>query len=251
MDTRCSVEKTGQVWNLKADYDGLNSDVQYALEQLETDYIDIIVLCRVSQEIPIEESVHALQRIITEGKARSFGLSEASSSTLRRAQAVAPIAYLEQEWSLWSRDVEEDIIPVVKEFGIKFIAYSPLGRGFLTSTIENRTDLDPNDYRLHGQPKFSQENFAKNLALVHEVKTIADRLGCTTGQIALAWLYAQGSFVIPIPGTSTISHLDENIAAMNIILSTEDLAKIDEIFHPSKVVGDRYAHATLTFQGNK
>jgi len=253
MNTRAPVEKTGQVFNLEADYNGLSSDVDFALQQLNTPYIDIIVLCRVSSTVPIEESVKALHEIVKSGRAKYIGISEASAENIRRAHAVAPIYCIEQEWSLWSRDIEDEIVPTCRELGIKIVAYSPLGRGFLTGSIRSRNDssLDPNDYRLNAQPKFSEENFDQNLALVDKLKEISERKGKTVGQIALAWIHSQGDDVIPIPGTSTISHLNDNIESLNIELSSDDINQINQIFDPNNVKGDRYAHMQLTFHAQK
>ena len=202
--------------------------------------------------MPIEESALALQHAVEIGKARAIGLSEASADTIRRAHAVAPVKYVEQEWSLWSRDIEEEIVPTAKELGIKIVAYSPLGRGFLTGAFKSRSDLNPDDYRSFGQPKFAEENFQSNLELVNAIQAIADRKGITKGQLALAWLHSHGSFVIPIPGTSTISHLDQNIDATNIVLSEEELQEIENVFDVSKVQGGRYdTRFVLTFESNK
>lgn len=237
---------------MRGDAEGLRKDVDYALEQLGTDYLDIIVLCRVPPNNPIEESVEAMKQLVLEGKAKYIGLSEASASTIRRAHAVHPIACIEQEWSLWARDIEEEIVPTCKELGIKIVAYSPLGRGFLTGSIKGRDDptLDPHDYRLH-TPKFGEGNFEKNLELVERVKALADRKGITVGQLALAWLHAQGSFVVPIPGTTSLHHFDQNYAARAIPISEEEKAEIEEIFHPGASVGDRYQGNHMTFHHNK
>ena len=251
MDTRCPVEKTGTSFVLKADAAALRVDMDYALKQLGTDYIDVIVLCRVSTDIPIEDSIEAMKTLVKEGKARHIGVSEASASMIRRAHAVHPLFCIEQEWSLWTRDAEVEIVPTCRELGIKIVAYSPLGRGFLTASIRSRSDMDPADYRLHGQPRFSESNFGANLLLVDRLKTLADRKGITVGQLALAWVHAQGDDVIPIPGTSSVVHLDENLAAAHVKLTEEDLKEIDELFPVDKVVGDRYAHMALTFHGNK
>jgi len=185
---RAPVEKTGSVWNIRGDRDGLIEDVDFALKELGTDYIDIVVLCRVSPTVPIEDSVRALQEIVASGKAKYIGLSEASAETLTRAIAVAPISYIEQEWSLWTRDIEQEILPVARANGIKIVAYSPLGRGFLTGSFKSAAELDPSDYRAYGQPRFSAENFDKNALLVQAVQSFAAARGATPGQIALAWL---------------------------------------------------------------
>lgn len=248
---RCPVEKTGTSWVLRADRESLRADVDYALSQLGTDYIDIIVLCRVPDNPPIEESIAAMAEIVREGKAKYIGVSEASASTLRRAHAVHPIHCIEQEWSLWARDIEEEIVPTCRELGIKIVAYSPLGRGFLTGGIRSRSDgtLEAGDYRLHS-PKFSEGNFHDNLKLVDGVKAVADRKGITVGQLALAWLHAQGPDVIPIPGTSSIHHFDQNYAALTIHLTPEEINEINSIFQPDVVKGERYPGNHMTFHKN-
>lgn len=252
MDTRCPVEKTGTSWVMRGDAESLRKDVDYALEQLGTDYIDIIVLCRVPTTNPIEESVEAMKQLVLEGKARHIALSEASAATIRRAAAVHPIYCIEQEWSLWSRDIEDEILPTCKELGIKIVAYSPLGRGFLTGSIRSREDpaMDPNDYRIKAHPKFQEGNFQNNLELVDRVKALADRKGITVGQLALAWLHSQGSFVIPIPGTTNPHHFDTNFAARLISISEEEKAEINDIFHPTASAGARYHGNHGTFHQN-
>ncbi len=238
---------------MRGDGESLKRDVDYALEQLGTDYIDIIVLCRVPPNNPIEESVAAMKEIVESGKARYIGLSEANGSTIRKAHAVAPISYIEQEWSLWSRDIERDIVPTCKELDIKIVAYSPLGRGFLTGTLRSRDDpnLKPGDYRLIASPKFAEGNFQSNLELVDRVKSLADRKGITVGQLALAWLHAQGDFVIPIPGTSTIAHLDQNLSSLDITITEHEKIEIDEIFKEDNIQGQRYPGNHMTFHHNK
>ena len=229
-----------------------SADIDYALKELGVDYIDIVVLCRVSPTVPIEESVRALKAAVDQGKAHHIGLSEASAATIRKAQAVAPIYCIEQEWSLWSRDIEEEIVPTCRELGIKIVAYSPLGRGFLTGTLRSRSDpqFDQYDWRLFGQPKFAEGNMENNLELVDAVGAVAARKGCSVGQLALAWLHAQGSDVIPIPGTTSVAHLDDNLAARAISLTPAELQEINGIFVPNRVAGDRYAHMAMTFHGN-
>lgn len=251
MDTRCPVEKTGSSWVLRADAAALRADVDFALEQLGTDYIDIIVLCRIPTDRPLEESIETMKALVKEGKARHIGVSEANASNIRRAHAVHPLFCIEQEWSLWTRDIEAEIVPTCRELGIKIVAYSPLGRGFLTGSFRSRSDMDPSDYRLKGQPRFAENNFDSNMALVDKVKVVADRKGITVGQLALAWVHAQGDDVIPIPGTSSISHLDQNLAAAHVKLTEEELKEITELFPVDKVIGDRYPHMALTFHGNK
>jgi aryl-alcohol dehydrogenase-like predicted oxidoreductase len=245
--SRCPVEKSGTSWVLRGDAESLRRDVDFALEQLGTDYIDIIVLCRVPKDVPIEESVAGMGQLVAEGKARAIGLSEAAPSIIRRAAAVHPIYCIEQEWSLWSRDIEDSIVPTCRELGIKIVAYSPLGRGFLTGAIRDRTELK--DYRATN-PKFAEGNFENNLSLVDAIQALADRKGITVGQLALAWLHAQGPDVIPIPGTSSIHHFDQNYAALQVTLTEEDLLEIDGIFHRDAAKGERYAGNHLTFHEN-
>lgn len=250
MDTRAPVEKTGQVWINRADSEGLKADVEFALKTLDTDYIDIIVLCRVSPTVPIEESVLAMKSIVDEGKAKFIGLSEASAETIRRAVKVAPIYCIEQEWSLWTRDIEAEILPACRENNIKIVAYSPLGRGFLTGSFESSSALDPMDFRSFGMPRFSPENIATNYRLVSAVKGFASTRNCTAGQVALAWLHAQGADVIPIPGTTSIKHLDENLGALEVVLTAEELAELDNIISSHEIAGNRYAHMAMTFHSN-
>ncbi|KAG1664256.1 hypothetical protein FOA52_003510 [Chlamydomonas sp. UWO 241] len=195
-----------------------------------------------------------MQALVNEGKVKRLGLSEASAATIRRAAAVAPIWCIEQEWSLWSRDIEADIVPTCKELGIKIVAYSPLGRGFLTGGLRSRDDLsstNAHDYRLMS-PRFEDGALQANLASVDALAALAKSKGCTVGQLALAFLHAQGDFVIPIPGTTSIAHLDENLAARGIALSAGDLAAIDAIYPRSgdTVRGNRYPHMAMTFHGN-
>lgn len=232
---------------MRGDGEYLKKDVDFALEQLGTDYIDIIVLCRVPQNPPIEEIVASMKEIVDSGKARHIGLSEASAATIRRAHAITPIYCIEQEWSLWARDIEEEILPTCRELGIKIVAYSPLGRGFLTGSFTDRTAVK--DYRATN-PKFQEGNFENNLSLVEAVQAIAVRKGITVGQLALAWLHAQGPDVIPIPGTTNPVHFDQNYAALQVTLSVDELAEINAIFAPDAAKGDRYPGNHFTFHKN-
>jgi len=247
MDTRAPVEATGSQWKLDGSAANVRADVEYALEQLGVDYIDIIVLCRVDSAVPIEESVAAMAALVAEGKARHIGLSEAAAPTLRRAVAVAPIFCIEQEYSLWEREIESEVIPTCRELGIKIVAYSPLGRGFLTGMLRSREApaFGAHDFRLMAQPKMSEANFDTNLALVARSEAIAAKNNCTMNQLALAWLHSKGEDIIPIPGTSKPAHLDSNLAARSITLSAEDVAELDDIFKPESVIGTRYAHMDL------
>ena len=252
MDTKADMDKTGTQWIMRGSAEALQADVDYALQELGVDYIDIIVLCRVPTDVTIEVAVENMKAIVASGKARHIGLSEASANTLRRAQKVCPIYCIEQEWSLWTRDIEQEIVPVCREHGIKIVAYSPLGRGFLTGVIRSREELskDPYDYRLMGQPRFAEENFSKNLSLVDGLKSLADKKGCTVGQLSLAWLHSQGEDVIPIPGTSQVNHLLDNLSAQKIEITEEDKKFIDVIFTQDAAVGTRYPHMQMTFHGN-
>jgi aryl-alcohol dehydrogenase-like predicted oxidoreductase len=189
--------------------------------------------------VPIEETVAAMADLVKAGKVRYLGLSEASAKTIRRAHAVHPISALQTEWSLWSRDVEDEILPTVRELGIGFVAYSPLGRGFLTGRFQRFEDLPADDYR-RNSPRFQGENFAKNLRLVDRVKEIAKEKNATPSQLALAWLLAQGDDVVPIPGTKRRKYLEENARAADIRLGAADLRRIDEAAPKGAAAGERY-----------
>jgi aryl-alcohol dehydrogenase-like predicted oxidoreductase len=212
-----------------------------SLKRLGTDYIDLYYQHRVDPSVPIEETVGAMAELKRAGKVRAIGLSEAAPETLRRAAAVHPIAALQSEYSLWSRDVETNgVLPTCRELGIGFVPYSPLGRGFLTGAIKKPTDLDPNDWRLTN-PRFQSEAFEKNLALAEEVKALAARKRCTPAQIALAWVLAQGKDIVPIPGTKRVNYLEDNMGALEVELSPDDLSALDEQFPPGAAAGERYA----------
>lgn len=252
MDTKAIVEKTGSKFTMRGDAKYLREDVEFALQQLGTNYIDILVLCRVPTNVPIEESVQAMADLVREGKARHIALSEASAETLRRAHKIHPIYAIEQEWSMWARDCEAELIPTCRELGIKIVAYSPLGRGFLTGAIRGRDSdvFGQRDFRLMGVPKFSEENLPENLKLVDQVAELAKGKGITVGQLALAWLHTQGSDVVPIPGTTSPVHLDDNLSALDIPLTEEEKKAVEEIFHVNAVKGDRYMHMGMTHKGN-
>ena len=210
-----------------------------SLARLGVDHIDLYYQHRVDRAVPIEETVGAMADLVRQGKVRFLGLSEASAQTIRRAHAVHPITALQTEYSLWSRDVEEEILPTVRELGIGFVAYSPLGRGFLTGQFKRFEDLAPDDYR-RNSPRFQGANFQKNLDLVNKVEEIANEKGCTSSQLALAWVMALGNDIVPIPGTKRRKYLEENAAASQIKLSHEDLARLDEVFPRDAASGDRY-----------
>ena len=220
-----------------------------SLRRLGVDMIDLYYQHRVDPNTPIEETVGAMAELVRAGKVRYLGLSEASPQTIRRAHKVHPIATLQTEYSLWSRDPEDEILPTVRKLGIAFVAYSPLGRGFLTGQIKRFEDLAPDDYR-RTSPRFQGDNFAKNLELVRRVETIAKEKGATPSQLALAWLLAQGEDILPIPGTKRRKYLEENAAAVDIQLTAEDLRRIEEAAPAGAVRGERYsAHVMRLVNG--
>jgi aryl-alcohol dehydrogenase-like predicted oxidoreductase len=217
----------------------VRSCCEASLRRLGVETIDLYYQHRVDPQTPIEETVGAMARLVREGKVRFLGLSEASPATIRRAHAVHPIAALQTEYSLWTRDPEDVVLPTTRELGIAFVAYSPLGRGFLTGQIKRFEDLAPDDYRRFS-PRFQGENFQKNLDLVARVELLAKEKNCTPGQLALAWLLAQGEDVIPIPGTKRRKYLEENVGALNVRLSAEDLCRIEEVAPKGAASGLRY-----------
>ncbi|HEY2162312.1 MAG TPA: aldo/keto reductase [Solirubrobacteraceae bacterium] len=210
-----------------------------SLRRLAVDHIDLYYQHRVDPSVQIEETVGAMAELVEMGKVRYLGLSEAGAETLRRANAVHPITALQTEYSLWSRDVEEEILPTARELGIGLVAYSPLGRGFLTGRYQSAADFEPGDFR-RGSPRFQGENFARNLELLARVKEIAAEHDCTPGQLALAWVMHQGTDVVPIPGTKHRAYLEQNVEAAELELSAEDLAWIDEVAPAGAAAGDRY-----------
>lgn len=215
-----------------------------SLKRLGVDYIDLYYQHRVDPKVPIEETVGAMAKLVEAGKVRHLGLSEASAETIRRAARVHPIAALQSEYSLWTRDVETDVLPTCRELGIAFVAYSPLGRGFLTGAIQKPDQLAENDWRRRN-PRFQGDNFDQNRRLVQAVTEIAAERGHTPAQLALAWLLHQGKDVVPIPGTRSISRLDENAAATKIHLSYSDIERIDAVLHANVVAGTRYPEAQM------
>ncbi len=211
-----------------------------SLRRLGVETIDLYYQHRVDPNTPIEETVGAMAELVRQGKVRHIGLSEAAPETIRRAHKVDPITALQTEYSLWSRDVEQAVLPTVRELGIGFVAYSPLGRGFLTGQIKRIEDLAPDDYR-RNNPRFQGENFQRNLDLVTAVETMAREKSCTPAQLALAWVLARGQDIVPIPGTKRRKYLEENLGALNVTLSQEDLARLDKILPPGAAAGERYA----------
>jgi aryl-alcohol dehydrogenase-like predicted oxidoreductase len=217
-----------------------------SLKRLGVEVIDLYYQHRVDAATSIEDTVGAMAQLVKDGKVRCLGLSEASPTTIRRAHAVHPITALQSEYSLWSRDPEEGVLPTCRELGIGFVPYSPLGRGFLTGQIQRFEDLAPDDFRRFN-PRFQGENFGKNLDLVTQVKAIAAEKGCTPSQLALAWVLAQGNDVVPIPGTTRSKHLEENVGALAIRLTPADLARIDEVAPKGVAAGDRYTPEGMRF----
>ena len=212
-----------------------------SLGRLGVDHIDLYYQHRVDRAVPIEETVGAMADLVQEGKVRFLGLSEASAQTVRRAHAVHPIAALQTEYSLWSRDVEDEILPTVRELGIGFVAYSPLGRGFLTGQIKRPEDIAEGDWRKN-HPRFQGENFQRNLDLVRRVEALARQKRCTPGQLALAWLLAKGNDIVPIPGTKHRKYMEENVGALNVKLSGAELAQIEGV---GTAAGARYAEGGM------
>jgi aryl-alcohol dehydrogenase-like predicted oxidoreductase len=227
--------------NGKPDY--VRKACEASLKRLGVETIDLYYQHRVDTKTPIEETVGAMAELVKEGKVRHLGLSEASPETLRRAASVHPITALQSEYSLWTRDPEDEVIPTCRELGIGFVAYSPLGRGFLTGNLRQR-DLAPDDYR-RSSPRFQGDNFAKNMELVTRVETIAKEKKCQPAQLALAWVLAQGNDIVPIPGTKRRSYLEENVSALTVTLTAHDLARLDDLMPQGVAAGARYSEEML------
>jgi aryl-alcohol dehydrogenase-like predicted oxidoreductase len=219
-----------------------------SLRRLGVEHVDLYYQHRVDPQVPIEDTVGAMSRLVEEGKVRFIGLSEAGAQTIRRAHAVHPVTALQSEYSLWSRDIEGEIIPTIRELGIGLVAYSPLGRGFLTGAFRSPDDLPENDFR-RSSPRFQGENFQKNLDLVRHVEELAAKKGCTASQLALAWVLARGKDVVPIPGTKRRTYLEENVAAVDVELTDDDLARIEEIAPKGVAAGPRYPEAAMHLIG--
>jgi len=238
--------KFGNVRTEQGERLGIRGDREYvlaacdaSLERLGTDHIDVYYQHRVDTQTPIEETVGAMAELVELGKVRYLGLSEAAAETIRRAHAVHPISALQTEYSLWSRDVEDEILPTIRELGIGLVAYSPLGRGFLSGRIRSVEDLEENDFR-RLNPRFQGENFQKNLELVERVEELATAKNCSAAQIALAWVMAHDEDIVPIPGTTRVTNLEENVASLDIELTDDDLRDLDAVFPMGAAAGDRY-----------
>ncbi|TML44340.1 MAG: aldo/keto reductase [Actinobacteria bacterium] len=238
--------KFGNVRNEQGERLGIRGDREYvlaacdaSLERVGTDHIDVYYQHRVDTDTPIEETVGAMAELVEQGKVRYLGLSEAGAETIRRAHAVHPISALQTEYSLWSRDVEDAILTAIRELGIGLVAYSPLGRGFLSGRFHTVDDLEEGDFRRHN-PRFQGENFQKNLELVERVEEVAAARNCTAAQVALAWVLAQGEDIVPIPGTTRVKNLEENVAALEVVLTADDLRDLEAVFPKGAAAGDRY-----------
>jgi len=218
--------------------------IEGSLQRLGVEHVDLYYLHRVDPATPIEETVGAMAALVKEGKVRHLGLSEASPETLERACRVHPIAALQTEYSLWSRDPEDGVLQACRRLGVGFVAYSPLGRGFLTGQLKTFEDLAPDDYR-RSSPRFQGENFGKNLQLVHRIEALAKEKGCTASQLALAWVLAQGTDIVPIPGTKRRTYLDENLGALQVVLSPADLQHLDAVAPRGAAAGLRYPEAMM------
>jgi aryl-alcohol dehydrogenase-like predicted oxidoreductase len=247
--------KFGNVRNPDGTFKGVNGRPEYvrlcceaSLRRLGIDTIDLYYQHRVDPDTPIEDTVGAMAQLVSEGKVRFLGLSEAAPQTVRRAHAVHPIAALQTEYSLWSREPAEAVLPTLRELGIGFVAYSPLGRGFLTAKIRSIDDLEPGDYR-RTSPRFQGENFVRNLGLVDRIHAMAAEKGCAPSQLALAWVLAQGDDIVPIPGTKRRRYLEENVGALDIMLTQPDLERIEQAIPLGEIAGERYAPHALRAVG--
>ncbi|MDV2997843.1 MAG: NADH-specific methylglyoxal reductase [Chroococcidiopsis sp. SAG 2025] len=245
--------KFGSLRDRKGNFNGYDSRpvavqnfLAYSLQRLGVDYIDLYYPSRVDPNVPIEDTIGAIADLIQDGKVRYAGLSEAGADTLRRAAQVHPIAMLQTEYSLWTREPETDLLPVCRELGTSLVAYSPLGRGFLTGAFQSPDNFAPDDWRRHS-PRFQGENFYRNLELVEKVKQIAAKKQCTPAQLALAWLLAKGEDIIPIPGTKRQARLHENVGALDIVLTDSELQQIEAILPIGAAAGTRYAEALMPF----
>jgi aryl-alcohol dehydrogenase-like predicted oxidoreductase len=233
------------VRGVRGDAAYVHQAVNSSLQRINVDYIDLYYQHRVDPNVPIEETVGAMAELVQAGKVRYLGLSEAGPETIRRAHAVHPITALQTEWSLWSRDIEDEIVPVCRELGIGIVAYSPLGRGFLTGRFTSSDSFGEGDFRAVSQPRFNEENLAKNQAIVDALTALAAERGVTPGQLALAWVQHRGQDVVPIPGTKRIKYLEENVAAADLELTADDLAAIEAAVPLDAVAGARYPEAGL------
>ena len=237
--TKFSIVREGDTQRIDGRPEYVRQACDASLRRLGIDHIDLYYQHRVDATVPIEDTVGAMAGLVTAGKVRHLGLSEASPASIERAVAVHPIAALQSEWSLWTRDLEGEVVAVARKHGIGIVPFSPLGRGFLTGAIKSPDDFGPDDFR-RNNPRFQGENFQANLRLVDEVTALAREKGCTPGQLALAWVMAQGEDVVPIPGTKRRAYLEENVAAASIVLDADDLARLAAIAPAGAAAGERY-----------
>jgi aryl-alcohol dehydrogenase-like predicted oxidoreductase len=244
--TKFSLTHTPDGVRIDGRPENVRACAEASLRRLKVDVIDLYYQHRVDPEVPIEDTVGAMAELVGQGKVRHLGLSEASAASIRRAVAVHPIAALQSEWSLWTRDLEREVLAVAREHGIGIVPFSPLGRGFLTGAITSPADFGEDDFR-RNQPRFQDEAFQANLRLVDAVRAMAAEKGATAGQLALAWVLSQGEDVVPIPGTKRRSYLEENAGAVAVEMSADDLARLDAIAPPDVAVGGRYANAAYTY----
>lgn len=231
---------------IRGDPEYVRAACEASLKRLDVDCIDLYYQHRIDQRVPIEITVGAMKKLVEEGKVKYLGLSEASASTIRRAHAVHPITCVQMEWSLWSRDIEKEIVPTCRELGIGIVAYSPLGRGFLSAGAKLLESLPSHDYRKSGQPRLQGEHLEKNKALYESLQELARRKECTPGQLALAWVQGQGNDVVPIPGTTKVRNFEENVRATGVKLASIDMKELEGLFPPNAASGDRYLdHSAL------
>ena len=237
--TKFSIVRDGGRQRIDGRPEYVRAACDASLRRLGVDHIDLYYQHRVDATVPIEDTVGAMAELVAAGKVRHLGLSEASAATIERAVAVHPIAALQSEWSLWTRDLEPEVLGAARKHGVSIVPFSPLGRGFLTGAIRSPEDFEDDDFRKNN-PRFQGDNFAANLRLVDEVRALAEAKGCTPGQLALAWVLAQGEDVVPIPGTKRRSYLEENVAAAQVELDDDDLARLDAIAPAGAAAGERY-----------
>jgi aryl-alcohol dehydrogenase-like predicted oxidoreductase len=236
--------ENGERLGIRGDAEYVRSACEASLERLGVDHVDLYYQHRVDPEVEIEETVGAMKELVDAGKVRYLGLSEAGPDTIRRANAVHPISALQSEYSLWSRDIEDGVIPTIRELGIGLVAYSPLGRGFLTGAIQSPDDLDEGDFR-RNSPRFKRDAFDRNMELVRVVEEIAGAKGVKPSQVALAWVLLKGDDIVPIPGTKRVKYVEENVAAAEIELTNDELDRLDEAFPVGAATGERYPEAQM------
>jgi aryl-alcohol dehydrogenase-like predicted oxidoreductase len=243
--TKFGAVRDGTRWSLDVRPERARQSIDESLRRLGVDHVDLYVMARRDPAVPVEETVGAMAELVAAGKVRHLGLSEVGAETLRRACAVHPVAALQSEYALWTRGIEAEILPAARELGVALMAYSPLGRGLLAGAITSEADLGAADLRRLLLPRFQGENLRRNLALVTGVRAVAEEVGATPAQVALAWVLAQGEDVVPIPGTARVRHLEENVAAAELALTDAQLRRLAEAVRPEAVAGERYEPAAM------